>query len=340
MHMRIVNNNSTIGLVTIMSLGMLAGCASAGASDQASEDGDGATVITNCGLELQISNSPERAIAMEQGATEIMLALGLQDRMIGTSYLTDQVADEYAEAYAGIPVLADQYPTAEEVRAAEPDFVYSMRASAFAAEAAGAREELISLGVPAYLSANDCEDPSLTVSEPGFEQVFAEITEIATAFEVTGRAEEIIAEQQAVLDHVRDQAADVGNPSIVWLYSTVNGAPVVAGGAGLPETLGRLAGGTNAFSDLDSQWTEVSWDQIAQRDPDVIVVAHLSRGLDGDSADDKIDLLRTDAVTAELTAVQEDRLVSLPATELDPSVRSINALQTLSEKLVELGEMG
>jgi iron complex transport system substrate-binding protein len=67
----------------------------------------------------------------------------------------------------------------------------------------------------------------------------------------------------------------------------------------------------------------------------VLVLADLSRGLDGDSAQDKIDALRADPVTAELTAVQQDRLVAVPATEMDPSVRSIDALATLSGALVE-----
>ena len=46
------------------------------------------------------------------------------------------------------------------------------------------------------------------------------------------------------------------------------------------------------------------WDQISQRDPDVLVLADLSRGLDGDSAQDKIKTLRADPVTAQLAAVR------------------------------------
>ncbi len=312
----------------------LAACSSPPAGDDPAGTSTARVTLTSCGLGLTVDRTPERAVALEQGATEVMLSLGLADRMIGTSYLTDAVSPALADAYAGVPVLADQYPTAEQLRQANPDFVYSMRASAFADDAVGARDELVDLGVPAYLSSNDCEDSSLVADEVGFDQIFAEVTDIAAIFGVVDRGEALVAEQQTVLDDVASAADEVADLDVVWVYSTINGAPVVAGSAGLPQTLGDLAGAPNAFADLDAQWSEVSWDEIAQRDPDVIVLADLSRGIAGDSAEDKIDYLRSDPVTSQLTAVQQDRLVAIPATELDPSVRSIDALRTLSDSLV------
>jgi iron complex transport system substrate-binding protein len=39
---------------------------------------------------------------MNQAATEIMLALGLHDRMVGTAFLDDSILPEFAEAYKTI----------------------------------------------------------------------------------------------------------------------------------------------------------------------------------------------------------------------------------------------
>ena len=316
----------------------LAGCAATPAADAGTPAADAVT-LTSCGLDLTVATPPERAVTLEQGATELLLALGLGEKVAGTAYLTDAVAPAYADAYAAVPVLADQYPTAEQLRETAPDFVYSMRASAFAPDAVGARAELVDLGVPSYLSANDCEDPDLIADEAGFGTLFAEITDLAAVFGVEDRGAELVAEQQAVLDDVAS-AAPAADLDVAWIYSTINGAPVVAGNAGLPQTLTELAGAGNAFDDLDAQWAETSWDAIAQRDPDVLVLADLSRGLAGDSAEDKAATLRGNAVTAELSAVRADRLVAIPATELDPSVRSIDALATLSDALVEYAGAG
>lgn len=316
----------------------LSGCANSSASGRSSTTPSTGSTLTSCGMQLTLPAPPERAVTLEQGATEVMLALGLQDRMVGTSYLTDAVAPEWRSAYDDVPVLAEQYPSTEQLREANPDFVYSMRASAFASDAAGSRQELIDLGVPAYLSANDCEDPALVPDEVGFDAILDEVTDIARVFDVEQRGHDLVAEQRDTLERVTAAASDTGAPSVVWLYSSVNGAPVVAGANGLADTMGRVAGATNAFDDLDAQWSETSWDEIAQRDPDVIVVADLSRGLPGDSADDKIDQLRSDAVTKDLSAVRDDHLIAVPATELDPSVRSIDALETVSTALTEYSE--
>lgn len=331
----ILNKAIPVALLTTLALTSCAAPASGSASaDDATTD---PVAVTSCGLDLAVAAVPERAITLEQGATEVMLALGLEGSMIGTSYLTDAVADEYTAAYAGIPVLSDQYPSTEQVREEGPDFIYSMRASGFTPDAAGTRTELVDLGVPAYLSANDCEDPALIADSFEFESIFTEISDIASIFRVEDRGDAIIAEQRAALANVEASATTLSEePSIVWLYSTINGSPIVAGNAGLPEVLGSLVGGTNAFSDLDAQWTETSWDTIAQRNPDVIVVADLSRGLEGDSAADKIAFLQGDVVASKLAAVAENRVLSVPAAELDPSVRSVGAATDLSTELLAL----
>lgn len=96
--------------ITAVSL-LAAGCSASPSPDPSPETGG--RTVSSCGLDLSVDAAPERAVTLEQGATELLLALGLGDAMIGTSYLTDAVAPEFADAYAQIPVLADQYPTAE-----------------------------------------------------------------------------------------------------------------------------------------------------------------------------------------------------------------------------------
>lgn len=50
--------------------------------------------ITNCGVQSWIPSPPKRAVTMNQGTTEVMLALGLEDRMAGTAYLDDYIWPE------------------------------------------------------------------------------------------------------------------------------------------------------------------------------------------------------------------------------------------------------
>jgi iron complex transport system substrate-binding protein len=124
------------------------------------------------------------------------------------------------------------------------------------------------------------------------------------------------------------------------LYSTFNGVPYVAGGSGLPSEMSRLLGTKNAFDDVDEDWPEVSWERIAERDPDVIVVGDLSeRGAAGDSAAEKIAMMREHPVVSQLAAVRDDKIIEVPGIEMDPSVRSAGALDLFADGLRDLGHV-
>ncbi|MET8867419.1 ABC transporter substrate-binding protein [Nonomuraea sp. NPDC004580] len=293
----------------------------------------GAARVTSCGLPLEIPAPPRRAVAMEQNAAEIMLSLGLAGRMAGTAYRTDPVLPELAPDYAKVPVLAARYPGREALLAAKPDFVYSMRASAFAPEAAGSRQDLAKLGVPAYLSANDCEDQALIPAHAEFEAIFKEIDDIATVFGVRERGQAVVAGLRRRLRTA--ERAEHLDADVMWYYSGTR-TPAIAGGTGLPGTITRLLGARNAFADVEQQWAEGNWEEIAARDPDVIVLADLTRGGDGDSAEAKKRFLRSDPVAARLTAVRNDRFIVVPGSSVDPSIRAVTAVEQVGRGLTRL----
>jgi iron complex transport system substrate-binding protein len=81
--------------------------------------------ITNCGIQSWIQSPPKRAVTMNQATTEIMLALGLADHMVGTAGMDDSIWVEYEADYKNIPVLAQKYPDIDTLLSVEPDFVVS-----------------------------------------------------------------------------------------------------------------------------------------------------------------------------------------------------------------------
>ena len=309
----------------------VAGCSDAAAGPATAPASAGPTV-TNCGTELTVPAPPTRAIAMEQNATEILLSLGLADRMAGASYQTDPVLPQLRDAYAGVPVLAKLYPSREKVLEARPDFVYSTFTSAYAGDAAGPRADLGKLGIPAYLSRFACEDPATGEKTVDFDGIFAEIREIATLFGVADRGVRLTDDLAARL------AAAEPHPgtSVLWYYSGTS-TPNVAGPGGLPAAIGARLGLRNVYADAGKPWPAGNWEQIAERDPDVIIVADLTRGGDGDSARSKIDYLRSHPVTAQLDAVRNGRFITVSGSSMDPSVRSVTAVEQVGKGLTELG---
>ena len=89
------------------------------------------TTYTSCGVTHSLARVPERVVTMNQGATEFMFAMGLEDHMVGTAYLDDEIWPKYTEAYARIPVLSDIYPDESTIMGVNPDFIFATMKSAY-----------------------------------------------------------------------------------------------------------------------------------------------------------------------------------------------------------------
>ncbi|GAA2106872.1 ABC transporter substrate-binding protein [Streptomyces synnematoformans] len=322
-----------------VALAVVAAACSSPDDSAATDDGGGqAATVASCGRKLSFDEPPQRAVTLDQSSTETLLALGLADRMAGTSNLKTKVAGKYADAYGEVPVLSPKILTGERLREAAPDVVVSSFTDLFTKDQVGTREELGELGLPSYVSAVDCpqhHDPGKTP----FDLLFDDYENLGRIFGAEKRAEQLAAEQRAAVEQATETAEKVTEkPTVVWLYSVYKGLPYVAGESGMPSEMSRLVGAQNAFDDVDEDWPEVSWEAIAEKDPDVIVVGDLSeRGAPGDSAEEKLDMIRKDPLTSKLTAVTENRIIEVPGIEMDPSVRTVNTLRLLTKGLKDLG---
>jgi hypothetical protein len=98
--------------------------------------------ITNCGIQSWIKSPPKRVVTMNQATTEVMLALGLADHMVGTAGMDDSIWFEYEADYEKIPVLAEGYPDIDTLLSVQPDFLYANWASAFAQDSVKYNESL------------------------------------------------------------------------------------------------------------------------------------------------------------------------------------------------------
>jgi len=101
-----------------------------------------------------ISRVRTHAKQMNQGVTEFMLAMGLQDHMAGTAYLDDSIWPRYKTQYNAIPVLASGYPTDAEIMAVNADFIMANYNSAFSEKP---RSATSSSGVFTNATVGPCE---------------------------------------------------------------------------------------------------------------------------------------------------------------------------------------
>ena len=284
-------------------------------------------VVDNCGVSTTYLRPPARAVALNQAATEVMLALDLQDRLVGTAYLDDQILPEFAAAYQRIPVLAATYPAREILLAARPDFLYAVYPGAFGPTGIGTRTDWKSRGVDSYLAPAGCTDKS---HPPGvsFETTVSELRDVARVFGVTPRAEKLVAEYRAELEAVRDRIGTPAKPLTVFWYDS--GDPPHAGVCcGAPNEILRLVGATNIFSDTPGSWTTVNWEAVIARNPDVIVLANASWS----TAATKRHLLFSKRALAGVEAIKQKRIVEIDFAYTTPGIRNVAAVRRLAEAL-------
>lgn len=325
----------------VTAVGLLASCAGAPQPESAEAGAAGAAApgafpvtIENCGRTVTLSQPPERAVTLNQGATEVALALGLEDRLAGTAYLDGEVAKQWDAAYRSVPVLSEEYPSKEVFLTAKPDLAYASYSSAFEAENVGTRAELAAHGVPTYLSPFGCPGDKHQ-PEASFESVWSEITDIARVFGVPQRAEKVVRHQQQQLDQLHQ--ASPGKGIEVFWWDSQTKSPYAGAGEGGPQLILDAVGATNIFGHLDEAgWVTVSWEKVVAADPEVIVFADASWS----SAKKKIAYLESDPVLSRLTAVREHRYVTVPYAASTPGVRLIDGAQTVAEQLAEFDELG
>ncbi|MEU6161475.1 ABC transporter substrate-binding protein [Streptomyces sp. NPDC047130] len=321
---------------------------SAGPGGSGSSGGSGAQAVTfeNCGQRVTVEAPPRRAVSLNQGTTEILLSLGLADRMAGTATWTDPVMKGLEKADAGVPRLADNQPSFERVLDAEPDFVAASFASTLGKGGVAPREKFTELGVPTYLSPADCEGKDNSGGGDGsrtepltMDTVYREVRDLARVFGVEERGERLV---DRLRSRVADASAgiDAGDTTVLYWFANQE-SPYMAGCCGAPGVITDALGAKNVLDDSTQEWPQVSWETVADRDPDLLVLGDLTRrSQTAESAARKIAFLESHAATRNLTAVREKRYVLLSGQAMNPTIRTVEGVEKVAAALREHGLAG
>ncbi|MCP3742035.1 ABC transporter substrate-binding protein [Rossellomorea sp. BNER] len=277
-------------------------------------------VIENEGFVIEYEEPPERAISLNQHVTEIMLALGLEDSMVGTAFLDNEIYEPLQEAYDQVPVLAEKYPSLEQVISVEADFLYGGWESAFNEKNIATREELKKLGINSYLQSS-----SVKVA-PTLEDVYSDIRNIAKIFRVEDRGEELIDQISQDIKGITAHLPEVTEPLDVLVFDSGQ-TDVFTATQNFMNTLVTMAGGSNVFGDVKGNWATVSKEDAVERQPEVIVVIDYG----STTAEQKIEFLKKDPALSQTPAVQNERFVILPLSAASEGVRAAEAIEILAK---------
>ena len=231
----------------------------------------------------------ERIVSLIASATEIVCALGFGDRLVGRSHECD-----YPPRVEGLPVCTeprfDPRGTSAEVDARVKQALREA-VSVYRVDEARLRE----LAPDVIVTQSQCEvcavslkDVERAVSqwsgaaarivslEPNaLADIWRDIAKVAEALGAPERGESLIAQLKDRMAAVAREAGGLRRPStacIEWID------PLMAAGNWVPELV-EMAGGENLFGKAGAHSPWMEWEDLAARDPEVIVVLPCGYGL-------------------------------------------------------------
>ncbi|WP_330237733.1 ABC transporter substrate-binding protein [Streptomyces sp. NBC_00525] len=299
--------------------------------------------LKNCGRTVTVDAPPRRAVSVDQGTTEILLSLGLADRLAATATWTDPVMKGLEKANAGVPRIADNRPSSEKVLDQEPDFVAADFESTLAKGGVAPREQFEKLGVPTYVAPADCTAKDNTKDGDGvrtgaltMDSVYAEVRDLARVFGVPERGEKLVARLRTRVREAADGLDASGTTVLYWFANSES--PYLAGCCGAPGIITRELGLKNVFDDTHDEWPQINWETVADRDPDVLVIGDLTRkSQTAESAAGKIAFLESNPVTRNMAAVRHKRYVLLSGQAMNPTIRTVEGVERVAAGLRGFG---
>ena len=288
--------------------------------------------IEDCdGRKTTYQEAPERVVTIDPSVTEMLLTLGLKDRIVGfTQFFPPE--QEWAPVKGDMDSLkvindpAVGYPSKEAVVAENPDLVTSVYSYAFL-DPLPDRDGWTALGVNSYQTLGEC---SATPSDD-FSLMYQDIRNFGIMFDVQDRAEAVIADLESRVAAVQQRVKDEGLPS--YRIATHGGGtehPDWYGGSTI--TVIALAGSTYIWADLglDGQAT---WEQFVARNPEVIWVIP-DAGSEVAALEQQ---LENDPRLTEVAGVKNKAYVVVPQADATvESPRLVDGLEKLVDELIAL----
>ncbi len=247
------------------------------------------TLKDQAGREVVISEKPEKLVSGYYISTSALIALGLEDKLVGIE--AKAASREIYKLSAPDIISLPSVGTAKEFdlegcAALEPDLVI------LPIKLKSAVEQLEALGITVLL-----------VDPENSEKLLDMITLISKATDTVARGEEI-------LDYISSAKSDietkVNSKSAPTVYLAGNSSFLSTAGKNMYQNdMITLAGGKNVASEIDdTYWAEVSYEQVLLWDPEYIILA----------ADAKysVDEILNDTALSECTAVKKGNVYKLP----------------------------
>lgn len=267
-------------------------------------DGPFALVTDMLSRQVEIAAQPKTIVTLTAANTEIVCALGLQEKLVAV--------DDYSNYPEGVSALEKiggfSTPNIEAIVSLSPDIV--LAGDKLQQEAI---DQLTELGL------------TVVATEAGsFDHLLPSIKLIGEVLGAKDAASTLCDSLQARIDAVQARAKDIPDaekPSVYWAVSFGEYGDYTVGRGAFPTDMIAIAGGLSVSRDLEVPWPMYSVEQLTQDDPDFIFIQAGTPGFDAPPY-------------SQLRAATEGRVVEIdPDSSSRPGPRLIDVLEQIQASI-------
>ena len=219
-------------------------------------------------------------------------------------------------------------PTFEVLLAEKPDFVYATVYS-FGKYGVAPVEDFQKEKINFY-----CINGTYS-AEPKFSDIHKDIEDLGRIFRKEDEAAKLIKDLKA-----REEAlkADVKQTDVKIMAFDSGDKAALTSGKGIEDEMIKLAGGKNIFGDLNNAFEEVSFEEVAKRNPDIIIIHSYDVGNTTGTTEEKIESLKKNPALENVTAIKNNNFVVVKLVEVFPGLQIFDAAERLSKKIIEFSK--
>ena len=267
------------------------------------------TYTDDMGRAVTIDQVPQRIVSFGPSITEILFALGLEEKVVGVSNYCD-----YPEAAKLKPKVGDAFnPSLEKIVALEPDLVLTLKQEQL-------NSELDALGVK-----------FMVLDPKDIDGILGDIELVGGITGTKKKAEELVKDMHNSISQVSTMVEDAPKVRVFFIVDATDPTlPWTAGTGSFIGALITMAGGENIAGGTPGAWVQFSLEQIVSSDPEVIIVQTMTGGIPTISKEE----LEEHPVWGEMTAVKQGNICFINGDLVSrPGPRIVQGLEEMAKTI-------
>ena len=264
------------------------------------------TVVDDAGRSVTLDGPPKRIMTLTPGNTEILFALGAEDRIVAV----DQWSD-FPPAAKAKPRVAPLHPSLEQIVRFSPDLILSTH---------GGAEPLLPLerhGIRVMVFAPRTLD-----------DIYRNILLIGRIVNAERRAEGLVRAMRQRVAAVVAKVQDAPRPKVFIEFDGSDPSrPFTAGPGSFIDLLVQLAGGANIAARSRTAWPQFSLEELIRADPDLIILSDASAPINPQTPE----LVASRSGWSHLRAVRLGAIAAIDSNAISrPGPRIVEGLELLA----------